>query len=219
MSEPYLKHLNEHPAVDACFVGRIPGVEVDHDRGMTLQRLKPYHQEKVKALGYDWDKCWRAEQVHGGGVAVVRGTGAHEVAGVDGIISNEPGVMLGIYVADCGPVYLYDPVKKVIGLVHSGKKGTELNIVRHAMALMRDEFGCDVTKMRGALGPCIRPPKYDVDFAAEIVQQVKEAGMPAANFVDCGICTGSDLEHYYSYRIEKGATGRMLALLGLKDQA
>ncbi|CAN5508350.1 hypothetical protein BH18VER2_BH18VER2_10590 [soil metagenome] len=65
------------------------------------------------------------------------------------------------------------------------------------------------------LGPCIRPPHYEIDFAAEIVRQARRAG--AAQVHDSGLCTASDLAHYYSYRAEKARTGRMLALLALSD--
>jgi copper oxidase (laccase) domain-containing protein len=63
------------------------------------------------------------------------------------------------------------------------------------------------------VSPCIRPPDYDIDFAAIIRQQANELGI--ANFHDSCQNTATDLEMHYSYRIEKGQTGRMLALLAL----
>ncbi|MEO1857811.1 MAG: laccase domain-containing protein, partial [Rubritalea sp.] len=64
------------------------------------------------------------------------------------------------------------------------------------------------------LAPCIRPPAYECDFALEIKKTIEVAGVK--EYYDSGICTSSDLSKYYSYRIEKGATGRMLALLGIE---
>ncbi len=64
------------------------------------------------------------------------------------------------------------------------------------------------------LGPCIRPPWYETDFAAEIVRQLRAAGVGRVE--DGGTCTAADPERYYSYRREKGQTGRMLALLALR---
>ena len=64
------------------------------------------------------------------------------------------------------------------------------------------------------LSPCIRPPHYEVDFAAETARQCREAGVEEIS--DCGICTACNLTRYYSYRAENGRTGRMLALLALK---
>ncbi len=66
------------------------------------------------------------------------------------------------------------------------------------------------------LSPCIRPPFYEVDFAAEIIQSLKRSGV--SRIFDSGENTAANLEKYYSYRMEKGQTGRMLALLGIGKQ-
>jgi len=99
-------------------------------------------------------------------------------------------------------------------LLHSGKKGTGLGIVPRALARMREEFGTRPVDVAAAIAPCIRPPLYEVDIAAAIVGQLREAGVPDEAVTDSGICTGAAVDRYYSYRVEKGATGRMLALLG-----
>jgi hypothetical protein len=78
---------------------------------------------------------------------------------------------------------------------------------------MIDRFGSDPADFVVHLSPCIRPPHYEVDFAAEIVQQCRALGVSEIH--DSGVCTAGDLDRYYSYRAEKGKTGRMLALLGL----
>jgi copper oxidase (laccase) domain-containing protein len=79
---------------------------------------------------------------------------------------------------------------------------------------MIERFGSDPANMIVQLSPCIRPPHYEVDFAAEIVRQCRALGVQHIH--DSGTCTASDLGRYYSYRAEKGKTGRMLALLGLE---
>jgi copper oxidase (laccase) domain-containing protein len=84
--------------------------------------------------------------------------------------------------------------------------------------MMREEFGTKAEDVRVALSPCIRPPAYEVDFASEIKRQAMLAGVRDENFTDSGICTSQDLEKYYSYRAEMGATGRMLALLGKHER-
>ncbi len=63
------------------------------------------------------------------------------------------------------------------------------------------------------LSPCIRPPHYEVDFASEIIRQSRALGVQHIH--DSGTCTAGDLGRYYSYRAEKGRTGRMLAVIGL----
>ena len=76
------------------------------------------------------------------------------------------------------------------------------------------EFGSDPRDLTAVLGPCIRPPHYEIDFASQIRDQALAAGVPENQYFDSGLCTASDLSRFYSYRIEKGNTGRHLALLG-----
>lgn len=134
-------------------------------------------------------------------------------AGCDGIITNQRKVALGIHVADCCAIYIVDPKKPAIGLVHSGKKGTELGVVANAIAQMKAHFGSNPAELVVQLSPCIRPPHYEVDFAAEIIGQCRAQGVKQIH--DSGICTACRVDLYYSYRAEKGKTGRMLALIAL----
>jgi YfiH family protein len=162
----------------------------------------------------DWP-CITVEQVHGNQIAIIDvvPNTEKEFQGADGLITNQPGVLLGIHVADCCAVYIVDPKTPAAGLVHSGKKGTELGIARRAIQEMARHFGSEPQDLIVQLSPCIRPPHYEVDFAAEIVRQCRSAVVKQIH--DTGVCTACNLERYYSYRAEKGRTGRMLALLGL----
>ena len=153
-----------------------------------------------------------AEQVHGAGVARVGQADVGKVIpGVDALISGESDLTLVVRVADCGPVWLHCGKTGAIGLVHSGRKGTELEIVPATIQAMKKELGADPAEMLGFLGPCIRPPHYYVDFASEILRQMKAEGV--GEIVDSGLCTASDPERFYSYRRDKGKTGRHFALL------
>jgi copper oxidase (laccase) domain-containing protein len=118
-----------------------------------------------------------------------------------------------VYVADCCAVYIVDPQTPAIGLAHSGKKGTELRVVAKTIELMCEKFRSDPATLIVQLSPCIRPPHYEVDFASAIISQCRSCGVRQIH--DSGVCTACDLNRYYSYRAEKGKTGRMLALLGL----
>jgi copper oxidase (laccase) domain-containing protein len=217
--------LLETPGVAHAFVQRVPGVDVQVDREQALQRLADYQAQVRRQLGFK--RFAFGEQVHGKEIAVLAGNAEGwvevgpeailgPIAAVDGLVTNQPGLCLGVQVADCCAVYLFDPVRHCIGLAHSGRKGTELGIVPEAISKMREAFGSNPADIRVQLSPCIRPPHYEIDFAAEILRQCREAGVIEAN--DCGSNTGADLQRYYSYRIEKGKTGRMLALLGLKSR-
>lgn len=213
MQSDFLSQINV-PGFKATFVERVKGVKVDTDREATVQRLEPAHKNAVEELGFDWEHLWRAEQVHGAEVGVVDSAEGMVVAAADGLVSNQKGVALGIYVADCGAIYLLDRENGAIGLLHSGKKGAELGILEVGLKKMAEEYGTDPKDVIGVLAPCIRPPAYDIDFAAQIRADAERLGV--GQFHDCGICTSSDLERYYSYRVEKGATGRMLAIFGIE---
>jgi polyphenol oxidase len=200
---------------------RHPSVAVAVEREEAVARLWPWHLEEVKALGFEADRLMLAEQVHGAEVALVDEevleNGKRLILGVDGLVTNLPGVVLGIYVADCCAVYLVDPEVGSFGLVHSGKKGSEQNIVGEAIEMMEAAHGAVAERIKVQLSPCIRPPMYEVDFAAQIRQGALAAGVREENVLDTGICTASERGRFYSYRMEKGRTGRMLALLGRRE--
>lgn len=195
------------------FIQRVPGLELKVEREEALRRLARVHEETRARHGFAGMPLINANQVHGREVAVVKTDTASPVEGVDALITNQPEVNLGIYVADCCAIYFVDPLKQAIGLAHSGKKGTELGITTAVIEAMGRHFGSEPRDLVIQLSPCIRPPDYEVDFAAEIVRQARAAGVQYVH--DCGISTASDLSRYYSYRVEKGRTGRLLALLAL----
>lgn len=207
--------LADVPAIAHGFTGRVPGLDVSTDRAVALGRLERYHERARGELGLGTKVFAIGEQVHGRETAVVDSGTTFPVSGVDGLITAAPNVCLGIYVADCCAVYLVEPERRVIALLHSGRKGSELGITAAAIARMRDEFGCDPAKIVAQLSPCIRPPQYEIDFAALIVAQCQAAGVHQV--FDCGTCTATHLDRYYSYRAERGKTGRMLAMLALRQ--
>ena len=213
------------PSCVHVFTRRIPGIDVSHDKAEALRRLDAAHLEIRREIGIaDWPLL-TAEQIHGDKIAIARRaeagrrrvdlapTSDKEFAGCDGFITNEREVALGIHVADCCAVYIVDPTTPAIGLVHSGKKGTALGIAGKAIHQMKEAFGSNPANMIVQLSPCIRPPHYEIDFAADIVEQCRAQGVKQIH--DSGVCTACHLDLYYSYRAEKGKTGRMLALLGL----
>jgi copper oxidase (laccase) domain-containing protein len=198
------------------FTQRVPGVDVSGDKAAALRQLETAHREIRCAIGVaDWPLL-TAEQVHGDKIAIVDlpVDADKQFAGCDGIITNQREIALGIHVADCCAVYIVDPKTPAIGLVHSGKKGTELAIAAQAIEKMKERFGSNPADLVVQLSPCIRPPHYEIDFAAKIFEQCRSSGVTQIH--DSGVCTACDIDHYYSYRAEKGKTGRMLALLGLR---
>lgn len=219
---PFLDAINALPGVRAGWIERVPDLPITGDRDEAMRQLRPFHEAAITRFAANASSWWRAEQVHGNAVALVPGSpqslapdGLPVVPGVDGLITAGHGVVLAIYVADCGALWLADRKSGAIGLLHSGKKGTESEILDKALDQMAENFGTRPQDVTAVLGPCIRPPDYEVDFAAEIGRQAVRAGV--GNFIDCGLNTASDSVRFYSYRKELGKTGRMMALIVRDD--
>ena len=206
-------------AIDICrhaFIERVPGIDVSHGKAEALKALEVVHRKARREIGMaDWPLL-TAQQVHGNKIAVVAQpiSNDQEFAGCDGMITNQRRIALGIHVADCCAVYIVDPKTPAIGLVHSGKKGTEQAIAAKAIDQMREHFGSKSSELIVQLSPCIRPPHYEIDFAANIVEQCRAAGVK--QIYDSGSCTACDTERYYSYRAEKGKTGRLMGVAGIR---
>src|SRR5947207_3619226 len=176
---------------------------MSHDKAEALQRLDGVHRGIRRDHGLDSAPFLTAQQIHGKHIGVAVSPVANDKCfeGCDGLVTNQRGVCLGIYVADCCAVYLVDPVSAAIGLVHSGKKGTELGVVANAIQSMAQHFGSRASDIVAQLSPCIRPPHYETDFACDIMRQCRELGVTTVN--DSVVCTACDLGRYYSYRAEK----------------
>lgn len=219
---PFLEPIHRaHPRVRAAWLGRIPGVPVLAPRDAAMQALRPTHQAAILAFTHAHPpQWWRAEQVHGHHVALAPAApqttapdGLPAIPGADGLITRQPGLILTIYVADCAAIWLADRRTGAIGLLHSGRKGTDENILGNAVHLMHHHFGTLPADLTAVLSPCIRPPHYEIDFARTIATQARNAGI--TDFHDHGANTACDLAQFYSYRLEKGQTGRMMALITL----
>lgn len=199
-----------------AFAVRQPGVDVQVQRDEAVRRLAAPHLLLRDELGVGNRTVHFAEQVHGDVITVVHEDQRESSSpvvhpGADALISRTRNVCLGIYTADCCAVFIVDPVTRAFGLVHSGSKGTALRIVSKTLEAMHRQFGCEISRLVVVLSPCIRPPLYEVDFAHAIRMECNRAGV--GEVWDSGECTGRDTQLYYSYRMEKGLTGRMLALL------
>ncbi len=112
---PFLDEINALPGVRAGWVERVPHLAITGDRDEAMCQLRPIHEAAIAGFAADATSWWRAEQVHGNAVALVPGSpqiiapdGLPVVPGVDGLITREPGVVLSIYVADCGAIWLAD---------------------------------------------------------------------------------------------------------------
>ena len=117
-------------------------------------------------------------QVHGYRVAVVGRPDMtrEELEGYDALVTALPGCAIGVRTADCVPILLYDPVRRVVAAIHSGWKGTVQRISQKTLFVMKQEFGCKPEEVRAAIGPAIGPASFQV--GEEVVQFFKEQNFP-----------------------------------------
>lgn len=176
-------------------------------------RSDSFQRQTLQSLGFP--QFADAEQIHGNNVGVVAAASSR-VPGVDALVTRTPNLPLVIRCADCAAVFIVDRATPAIALIHSGKKGTLANIVGNTVARMTESFGTNPANCRAFISPSIGPCHYEMDTWSAIEQQLRDAGV--RDFHNPRICTACHLDRYFSYRAEKGNTGRMLAVLALKPK-
>jgi hypothetical protein len=175
-----------------------------------------FERRVLTALDFPSNRFASAEQTHGTGVAVVFEPTGERLPLVDALATSARNLPLVIRCADCAAVFLVDRRTPAVALVHSGKKGTLGGIVRNTLIMMGQRFGTDPGECLAFISPSIGPCHYEMDIWSGIEEQLREAGV--RDIHNPRVCTACHLDRYYSYRAEKGQTGRMLAVLALKPQ-
>jgi len=162
----------------------------------------------------------------------------------DGIVTNQPGLMIAVCVADCVPLLLHDPVRGVVAALHAGWQGTVGNIAGKGVEAMVGLFGSSPKDILAAIGPSISACCYEVDapvrdafkkagaawdlyaresaekkwqldLAAANKQQLLDAGL-AAGQIECEpLCVSCNQELFFSYRRDGGDTGRQVGFIML----
>lgn len=165
---------------------------------------------------------------------------------VDGMITNEPGIVLVTYYADCVPLYFVDPVHRAIGLAHSGWKGTAGRMGACMVWAMGDAFGSRPEELYAAIGPSIcrdcyevsedvaaqftgmgadivlpgkAPGKYQLDLWLANERILQQAGIPEKQIAVTDICTCHNSAYLFSHRASGGKRGNLGAFLMLEPQA
>ena len=163
------------------FTTREGGVSTGYHASMNLSFTNGDDPEAVEenyriiapVVGTGVDHIVRTHQTHTTNVVKVTEDMIHDdgllhdqgYRDVDGLITDIPGVALATFYADCVPLYFADPVKRVIGLSHSGWRGTAAGMARVTVQAMRDEFGCEPGDIYAAIGPSICRDHYEVSQA------------------------------------------------------
>lgn len=176
------------------------------------------------------------------------GTGLEreQTAVCDGILTDEPGVALVCFGADCTTLLLFDPVRQAIAAVHAGWRGTALGIAYKAVLRMQTEFGCAPEHIRAAIGPCIGRCCFEV--GPEVPEAMRQAlGLDAEAAIEphgekshvdlkllnrswlekagvraidiCPDCTKCQPNRFWSHRVTGGNRGSQAAIIRLKGGA
>lgn len=189
-------------------------------------------------LGFFPEQTAGAHQVHGTNILSVDQPGQYE--GFDALITQQTGILLTITVADCTPILIFDPISRAIAAIHAGWRGTAGQIVQKTLHKMAQEFGTQTSNCLAYIGPCIDRCTFEVDedvaqhFAPEFKEwdvlkqkfyvdlkkanrsQLESTGLLTTNIEVSPYSTVTHNASFFSYRKEKGQTGRMLAVIGLK---
>ena len=201
--------------------------------------------------GISEDKFLYASQVHSGNVKVIDSAAIEsgiltKTPQTDATITNLPGTCLIVMVADCVPVILFDPVKKVSAVIHAGWRGTVKHITSNTVKTMTDRFGCDPADIIAGIGPSIGPCCYEVGEEVRTVveqsfgttrdylvtknhsdkphfdlwyanhKQLTDSGVKPENIETSELCTRCNSQIFYSSRADKGITGRFAAGIFIK---
>lgn len=202
----------------------------------------------TRAFGAQQEALVTVRQVHGSDILVIDEPNedfSHFLTlESDAIITNQPGVMIGVCVADCVPLLLLDPVRKVAAAVHAGWQGSAAGLAKKAVSAMRSMFGCSVDDIQAAIGPCIGKCCYEVDepvrkgfaqgsipwnsiaeesgegkwkldLAAANRELLLQAGLSASAIQVSDICVCCVKESFFSYRRDNGETGRQMGFIML----
>jgi YfiH family protein len=200
----------------------------------------------AKETGIGKEKFLYASQVHSGDVKIIDSTAIgngvlSQNPRTDATITALPGICLMVMVADCVPILLFDPVKKVSAVIHAGWRGTVYKITSNTIQAMVGHFGCDPADILAGIGPSIGPCCYEVgeDVTEFVTQsfgttdgylirkndtskphfdlwyanqkQLTDNDVLPENIETSALCTMCHSETFFSSRASGGVTGRFAA--------
>ena len=206
-----------------------------------------------EAAGLAMSRAVGNRQVHGDAVRIIRSEDAGRLRweerpyDADALITNEPNLPLVAYSADCCTILLCDGVRRCVGAVHAGWKGTALGVAMKAASAMADAYGSDPADIHAAIGPSIgaccfetdadvpdavraslgadaepfierRGEKYRVDLKRINRLWLLRAGLEPHNIEIHPDCTACRLDRYWSHRRLGARRGGQIAVIALEDE-
>ena len=244
--------------VPHCFTTRLGGVSegylsslnIGMHRGDTPENVRANFRILGDALGFALDDLVLTRQIHTDIVRVARREEAgksldnHDWPECDALITNDPGVALVVFTADCTPILLHDPVTGAVGAAHAGWRGTAMGIAAKTVEAMVKEFGCDPANIRAAIGPNIsfccfetdrdvpdamlaalgeaaKPyilpngDKHYVNLKEINALWLRRAGVQEIEISDA--CTVCQSDVFWSHRVTRGERGSQGAIIVCKE--
>lgn len=206
--------------------------------GDDLDTVKKNRKLLYDSLGIREKRVVYTNQIHKDGILVATRCGAYD--GYDALITQNKNAYLSITIADCTPILIYDPVEKVVAAIHAGWKGTVAQIVAKTVQRMESTFKTKAANCFAYIGTCIDERSFEVDndvaqaftyqfkrfdthrkkFFVDLKQankaQLINSGIPENQIEISPYSTVQHNRDFFSYRKEKGKTGRMMVMIGLK---
>jgi YfiH family protein len=209
--------------------------------GFSISKGETYSEEQVanfrkilaEQLGVPFENFKLQKQIHSAKCGDIDSLSCIEET--DAMITNKKGIVLGLSIADCGGILIYDPISKVVAAVHSGWRGSKERIVTKTIQKMIAEYKCNVGNMLFYIAPSACVLCYEVgeefigyfpettirregqpyfDNKSEIIKQILVEGGKRSNIEVSPICTIEDTD-YHSFRRDKSDSGRMCAFIGM----
>ena len=228
--------------------GVLESLNLSVRRGDTQENVRENFRRLSGATGMDVSRMVYARQVHGAAVHVACAAELQPSEReprflCDGFVTNEPGVPIAVFMADCLPVLLHDPIHGVIGAVHCGWRSSVGDILAEALRQMT-ALGAAASEVRAAIGPGIGFDHFEVgpevveaaerligdvsaltrlngrgrpmlDLKGVNAERLRQLGVPEANISVSGLCTMCMPGTFWSHRATNGARGVQAAILTL----
>ncbi len=223
--------------------GAYAGLNVSFRVGDDPDVVKDNLCDMKKAAGVHDLRIVTMKQMHGDRIIDVKDKNLKEAGEADGMATEEEDLFLGVLTADCVPVLFIAPGRRVVAVVHAGWRGTLAGIVPKMVRHLKDRYGVSPESLEAALGPAIGSCCYEIgaDVSAPLIQRwgrlaescleikggksfldlrdfnrllVQESGIPTQQIFRLGRCTSCAFEDFFSYRRERGETGRQISFIG-----
>jgi YfiH family protein len=196
-------------------------------------------QRFFSAIGTAGCSFASSHQIHGTDVFVATEAGRFD--GYDALVTNTPGLLVGVTVADCVPILIYDREHQAVAAIHAGWRGTVGGIVTRTLETMQQQFGTTADQCFAYIGTCIDECAFEVgpevaeqfgsafkradepsgksfiDLKAANARLLTDFGVPATQIEISSFSTVIHNDRYFSYRAEQGQTGRMLVVIGINN--